>query len=68
MEVIIVAKRKTDEKFTKAVIDYENMTITEVLKDEEREYDLHEVLKRWDNIHDISMTFSTDEEIPVKDE
>lgn len=63
-----MAKAYKSEKYTKAMINLEDKTITEVTKDDCIIYSLEELLKRWDGIENISISLSTDEEIPSIDE
>lgn len=59
-----MAKSCKSEKYTKAIINLEDKTITEITKDNCIIYSLEELLKRWDGIENINISFSTDEEIP----
>lgn len=59
-----MAKSARSEKFTKATIDKEDGTITEFLKDITNVYKISDLISRWNGIDNISITFSTDEEIP----
>lgn len=59
-----MAKFTKKISFKKAVIDFENMRISEVDKEEYREYDLKAILKDWNGIENISFTISTDDEFP----
>ena len=58
-----MASRNNSESYKKAMIDFENMEITEYLKDEILTYDLNTILKRWSGIEGITLTIKTDEDI-----
>lgn len=59
-----MARRNQAETYKKAMIDYKNMEIVEIDKDELiRTYDIHKILQRWDGIEGITLTIKTDEEI-----
>lgn len=59
-----MARRNRVETYKKAMIDYKNMEIVEIEKDELiRTYDIHKILQRWDGIEGITLTIKTDEEI-----
>lgn len=58
-----MASRNHSESFKKAMIDFEEMTITEYLKDEINVYDLRTVIKRWSGVDGITLTIKTDEDI-----
>lgn len=59
-----MARRNRVETYKKAMIDYKNMEIVEIDKDELiRTYDIHKILQRWDGIEGITLTIKTDEEI-----
>jgi hypothetical protein len=58
-----MAKRKHSVSFTNAIIDFTEMTITEIKKDTENTYDLKNVLMEFDNIEGVNLTISTDENI-----
>ncbi len=50
-----MARRNQAETYKKAMIDYKNMEIVEVDKDELiRTYDIHKILQRWDGIEGIT--------------
>lgn len=50
-------------KFKNATISREDMTITELSRDEERVYSLENVLREWDGIENISINISLNSEI-----
>ncbi len=63
-----MAKKSTATSFKNATIDMKDMTITEILKDSERVYNLMEVLKEWSGIEGVSLTIRSDSEIvPMED-
>jgi hypothetical protein len=51
--------------FKGAVINKEDMTITEFTKDDSRIYSLEKLLDDWDGIEGISLTIKQDDEIPA---
>ena len=53
--------RKTNSNvFRNAVIDAENLTITETNKDEQYVFDLQKVLSDWSGIDGVSLTIKKD--------
>ncbi len=46
--------------FKSAVINVEDMTLTEELKDETNEFDIMDILKAWDGIPGVSITIKQD--------
>lgn len=50
--------------YKNAAIDVDDMTLTEVTKEETRVYDLNKILKKWDKIEGISIIIAKDSEIP----
>lgn len=58
-----MASRNNSESYKKAMIDFENMEITEYDKNEIRTYNLNTILKRWNGIEGITLTIKTDEDI-----
>lgn len=62
-----MAKIGHTEKYTKAVINEDDRTITEILKDTTNVYSIDELLARWNNIENVSISISTDDEIPSKE-
>lgn len=52
------------ESYTNAVIDAEDMTITEYTPDSMHIYSLYDFLKRWDGIPDIVLTISRSVPLP----
>lgn len=58
-----MAKMSKSATFTKAIIDKENMTITEVTKDGDKVYSLDEILTQWNGVSGISLAIKTDNEI-----
>lgn len=58
-----MASRNNSESYKKAMIDYEDMTITEYLKDDVNVYSIHNLLKRWSGVEGITLTIKTDEDI-----
>ena len=56
-------KKSTSNVFKNAVINAEDMTITEYTKDEEYVFDLKKVLSNWDSVDGITLTIKKDYEI-----
>ena len=48
--------------FRNAVVDVENMKITEYTKDDQYEFNLLDVLKDWDQVEGISLTIRKENE------
>ena len=48
-----MAQQEKREVYSRAVIDCSDMMLTEYLRDGVRVYDIHEILKRWENIPDL---------------
>ena len=59
-----MAKSCRSEKFSKCTIDREDGTITEYLKDTTNVYKIDDLLTRWNGIENVSISISTDDEIP----
>lgn len=55
-------KKSSSVNFTKARINVEDMTITEVTKDGEFTFDLKDELAAWDGVEGISLTIKKNEE------
>lgn len=62
-----MAKRTKTETFKNAIIDMDDMTITETFKDDSKTYNIMDILKEWDNIDGVSLTIKRDAEIPSED-
>lgn len=56
-----MAKRKMSVSFSNSIIDVDNMTITEIKKDDMNTFNLIDVLSHFANIDGVSLTISTDE-------
>lgn len=63
-----MAKVSKSTAFKGAVINKEDMTITEFTKDDSRTYSLEKLLDDWDGIEGISLTIKQDDEIPADKE
>ena len=61
--ILIMAKRKLSVSFSKAVIDMENMTITEINKDDMQTFSLKEILSQFSGIGGVSLKISADESL-----
>ncbi len=59
-----MAKSSMRDYYKNAVIDVDDMTLTEITKEETRVYDLNKILKKWDKIEGISIIIAKDSEIP----
>lgn len=56
-----MAKRKMIVSFSNSIIDMDNMTITEIKKDDLNTFNLIDVFSHFDGIAGVSLTISTDE-------
>lgn len=63
-----MAKSNRTVTYAKAVIDKENGTITEHLKDGDYVYYIENILTAWNGIEGISITIKKDEELPSEEE
>lgn len=53
-----MAKFSSKNTFTNAVLNLDEMTITEFTKDEVKVYDLQKILQQWDGVDGISLTIA----------
>ena len=62
-----MAKKSTKVAFSKAAITFENgkYTITEITKDDSTDYDLSAVLDSFIGQEGISLSISTDDDVPA---
>lgn len=62
-----MAKKSTKVAFSKASISFENgkYTITEITKDDSTDYDLSAVLDSFIGQEGISLSISTDDDVPA---
>lgn len=62
-----MAKKSTKVAFSKATITFENgkYTITEITKDDSTDYDLSAVLDSFIGQEGISLSISTDDDVPA---
>ena len=62
-----MAKKSTKVAFSKATITFENgkYTITEITKDDNTDYDLSAVLDSFIGQEGISLSISTDDDVPA---
>lgn len=60
----LLAKISKSIAFKNATIDKEDMTITEIIKDDTNVYNLDNLLNEWDGIQGISLVIKKDDEIP----
>lgn len=58
-----MAKQSKSVSFKNATINFDNMTILELTKDDEKIFSLEKVLKDWEGIDGISLTIKYDDEI-----
>lgn len=63
-----MAKVSKSTAFKGAVINKEDMTITEFTKEDSRTYSLEKLLDEWNGIEGISLTIKQDDEIPADKE
>lgn len=59
-----MAKSSMRDCYKNAIIDVDDMTLTEIDKEEERVYDLRKILEKWNKVDGITITISKDCEIP----
>lgn len=62
-----MAKSNKTVTYTKAVIDKENGTITEHLKDGDNVYYIDNILSAWDGVEGVSITIKKENELPSED-
>lgn len=62
-----MAKKSTKVAFSKATITFENgkYTITEITKDDSTDYDLSAVLDSFIRQEGVSLSISTDDDVPA---
>ena len=62
-----MAKKNTKVSFSKATITFENgkYTITEITKDDSTDYDLSAVLDSFIGQEGVSLSISTDDDVPA---
>ena len=62
-----MAKKSTKLAFSKATITFENgkYTITEITKDDSTDYDLSAVLDSFVGLEGVSLSISTDDDVPA---
>lgn len=58
-----MAKQSKSVSFKNATINFDEMTILECTKDDEKIFSLEKVLKDWEGIDGISLTIKYDDEI-----
>lgn len=63
-----MAKISKALSFKRAEIDIDEGTITEVMKDDINVYKLEDVLKEWNKISNISISFKQDDEFECTEE
>lgn len=59
-----MATTSRSERFENAIIDLQDMTITEYGRDYAKSYSIPELLKRWDGVAGISLTINRDIPLP----
>ena len=60
-----MAKASKSIAFKNAVIDKNDMTITEVIKDDTKVYSLEKLIEDWDGIEGISIVIKKDADVPA---
>ncbi len=60
-----MAKTSKTTSFKNAVIDVDNMTITEYVKDETFVYDLKKTLSEWSGVESVSLSIKQETNIPA---
>ena len=64
---LFMAKTTKTTTFSKAVINTDDMTITEYIKDDVRVYSIEKLLSEWNGIEGISLTIKQDNELPSEE-
>ena len=64
-ELLYMAKASKSIAFKNAVIDKNDMTITEVTKDDTKVYSLEKLIEDWDGIEGISIVMKKDADVPA---
>jgi hypothetical protein len=62
-----MAKITKSTAFSKAVINTDDMTITETGKEDTKVYSINKLLSEWNGIEGISLTIKQDTEIPSEE-
>jgi hypothetical protein len=62
-----MAKATKSTAYSKAVINKDDMTITEYSKDDTKVYSIDKLLSEWDGVEGISLTIKKDTEIPSEE-
>lgn len=63
-----MAKTTKATAFSKAVINTDDMTITEYIKDDTKVYSIEKLLSEWNGVEGISLTIKQDSEIPSEEQ
>jgi len=66
-EGFLMAKTTKATAFSKAVINTDDMTITEYVKDDTKVYSIKKLLSEWNGVEGISLTIKQDSEIPSEE-
>ena len=62
-----MAKTTKTTTFSKAVINTDDMTITEHIKDETKVYSIEKLLSEWNGVEGISLTIKQDNDLPSEE-
>lgn len=62
-----MAKTTKATAFSKAVINTDDMTITEYVKDNTKVYSIEKLLSEWNGVEGISLMIKQDSEIPSEE-
>jgi hypothetical protein len=62
-----MAKITKSTAFSKAVINTDDMTITEIGKEDTKVYSIDKLLSEWNGIEGVSLTIKQDTEIPSEE-
>lgn len=65
--MFLMAKTTRATAFSKAVINTDDMTITEYNKDDTKVYSIEKLLSEWNGVKGISLTIKQDSEIPSEE-
>ena len=64
---LFMAKTTKTTTFSKAVINTDDMTITERIKDDTRVYSIEKLLSEWNGVDGISLTIKQDNDLPSEE-
>lgn len=59
-----MAKTSVRDYYKNAIIDIDDMTLTEIDKEKTRVYDLRKILEKWNKVEGVNIIIAKDGEIP----